>query len=77
MQKDRINQTNSVVKHHVLSSHGQREEVPTVVLETARLLKGEFFSHGYQSPPVKSAPSVPVRLCQTSLATLVENILIL
>lgn len=54
MQKDRINQTNSLVKHHLLSSHGQREEVPRVALETVRLPKGQTLSHGYQSFPLKS-----------------------
>lgn len=79
MQKDRINQTNSLVKHHLLSSHGQREEVSRVALETVRLPKGQTLSHGYQSFPLKSHRthqcwSGP---CQASLATLVENTLIL
>lgn len=79
MQKDRINQTNSVVKHHLLSSHGQREEVPVVALETVRLPKGKTLFHGYQSFPLK--PHLTHQcwsgLCQAFLATLVENTLIL
>lgn len=79
MEKDRIKQTNSVVKHHMLSSHGQREEVLIVALETIRLPKGETLSHGYQSFPLRSHLTHQCwsGLCQAFLATLVENTLVL
>lgn len=41
MQKDRINQTNSEVKHHLLSSHRQREEVLIVAWESVDYRRGK------------------------------------